>query len=136
MRRADLPQFCSDINVTPLVDVVLVLLIIFMVVTPMLRDEAAVQPPKTDHPPTVADEPDRIVVNLASDGSIRIGDETVSGARLQERLRATAGPELDRDILIKADAGLPFGAVQRLMSAVQQAGFTNVGLVADQRNEL
>ena len=136
MPRAETPRLNSEINVTPLVDVVLVLLIIFMVVTPMLRDEGEVQPPKTDYPPAASRESVHIALNMALDGTIRIGGETVSRDRLLAKLRETAGPGSESDILIKADAGLPFGAVRGLMSAVNRAGFNHVGLVTDQRIEM
>jgi biopolymer transport protein TolR len=117
----------SDINVTPLVDVCLVLLIIFMVVTPLLVTGLPVRLPTAATGDPLASQP--LQITLLGDGTLFIGDAIV---RIDEapaalaRARAAA----DRPVVVQADKALPYGRVVELLDACRASGFTNVGLAA------
>ena len=125
----------SEINVTPLVDVVLVLLIIFMVVTPMLEPGPPVKLPTTDHPPEKPDEGARLLIAVEQDGAIWIEKEELTREQFGQALRQAAERDGDREVVIRGDARLPFGEVKRVMVAVKNAGFTRVGLITHQRGD-
>jgi biopolymer transport protein TolR len=120
----------ADINVTPLVDVVLVLLIIFMVVTPMLKQGVAVQLPETSHGKELQeDKKENIVVAIKDDGSIYVEGEKVEGAdkdtpenraELESRIRLALQAGKTKPLLIKADARLKYGQVKRVMDLVKE----------------
>ncbi|WP_448585378.1 ExbD/TolR family protein [Thermaurantiacus sp.] len=119
----------SDINVTPLVDVMLVLLIIFMVTAPLLVTGTAVDLPETRAAALPAD-PEPIAVSLDRQGRRAIGDEVLGKEAFALRLaalRAARGPQAR--IVIRADAAIPYGEVARLLADVTRAGFTKVALV-------
>ena len=123
----------SEINVTPLVDVVLVLLIIFMVVTPMLEVGPQVLLPVTDRPPDRPEESREVRVVVEADGSIWIGNDLVPVDRFAERLRDAVVQRGADDIVIQGDARLTFDDVQRVIVAVRDAGYTGVSLMAEPR---
>jgi len=125
----------SGINVTPLVDVVLVLLIIFMLVAPELQSDAAVTLPKTDRPQDQPDDGRQIVVLIEADGSLWIDDDRVNVEQFPQRIREAAAERDERQVVIKGDARLTFGDVQSAMFAIEAAGFQNVGLIAERRND-
>ena len=117
------------INVTPLVDVVLVLLIIFMVIAPQLKSGPDVKLPTTDQPPKKPDDAEQVVVAIDHVGTIWIGNEQVVPGQFSERIREFA----DGKVVIKGDARLTFGEVRQAMLAVEAAGFGDVGLIAERR---
>jgi biopolymer transport protein ExbD len=127
----------ADINVTPLVDVVLVLLIIFMVITPMLQVGAAVKLPKTDNPDEVKREDKQKLISLKEDLSIFIENNKVSmnmyddTQGLDDELKALFISASGRKILIKADKSLKYKDVRVLMKRIQGIGFNDVGLIVD-----
>ncbi len=129
----------SEINVTPLVDVCLVLLIIFMVIAPMLQSGAPVQLPNTDRPPDVKREDKQITLSLGFDLAVfyesdRFAKSVDSATEMQQfviKLRDVYSRTPDRKILVKADKRLSFGKVRDLMRHIQEAGFSNVGLISD-----
>jgi len=123
----------SAINVTPLVDVVLVLLIIFMVITPQLQSGPGVDLPVTDRPQDRVDEGRRIVVTLDRNGAVWVDDEPVPGGGFAEHMRGLAEGRSDWSVVIKGDAALSFGDVRRAMLVVDAAGYKNVGLIAERR---
>ena len=117
----------SDINVTPLVDVVLVLLIIFMVTAPVLQSGIEVSVPKTK---TVREIPEeRIVVVIDAKQAIYLGNEPVNinnlGQKLIEKLRDPTG----QAVFVRADESVPFGVFATVMDAVKSSGITNVSIV-------
>jgi len=120
----------SGINVTPLVDVVLVLLIIFMVVTPMLPASSEVTPPVTADPPLAPEEVRRIVVAIRPDGSLWLDDTEVAPREFADAIRQAATARPGSEVVIKGDGRLAYGQVKSVMLAVQAAGFGNVGLIA------
>ena len=128
----------SDINVTPLVDVVLVLLIIFMVVTPMLQKGRPVQLPKTENPAKKPDEKNQILVAIDEKHlmSIEEGDRPrvdVSEAQFETMIKETYERSKNSPIVIKADSRLTYGDVKKLMLKIKEAGFQQVGLIAEKK---
>jgi biopolymer transport protein TolR len=120
----------SDINVTPLVDVMLVLLIIFMVTAPILQQGVSIDLPKvTSAPLPGADE--QLVVNIAKTGQVYLNDTPFDLPELTAKLRGIVGERHDRPIYVRADQAVAYGQVMRAMSAVREAGLTRVGLVTE-----
>ena len=121
----------SAINVTPLVDVVLVLLIIFMVVAPQMRPGPEVDLPDTAKPKEQDPEGTRILVTIDEHGDLWIDDAPVTAEHLGEDLRATAATEEDPKIVLQAHAKARFGEIREAMLAIEEAGFQGVGLLAE-----
>jgi biopolymer transport protein TolR len=120
----------SDINVTPLVDVMLVLLIIFMVTAPILQQGVTFDLPKVNAAP-LAGEEEQLVVNVARDGAVYLNDTRYELPALTERLAAIAAARPDRQVFVRADQNVLYGQVMRTMGAVRAAGLTKVGLVTE-----
>ncbi|HZN55675.1 MAG TPA: biopolymer transporter ExbD [Candidatus Polarisedimenticolaceae bacterium] len=122
----------SAINVTPLVDVVLVLLIIFMVMAPHMRQGPG---PEIDLPATAKPREQanvvRIVVTIDEHGALWIDDKSFTVETFGDGLRAAAGTQTDVKVVVQGDARLPFGEVRQTMLAIEQAGFHGVGLIAE-----
>ena len=120
----------SEINITPLVDVVLVLLIIFMVMAPQMRKGPDVHLPNTAKPSNQGDERGRILVSIDETGKLWINDKPVAAEHFGDALRAAVGSETDPKVVIRGDAKLNFREVRQAMSAIEQSGFRGVGLIA------
>ncbi|HEX5109565.1 MAG TPA: biopolymer transporter ExbD [Vicinamibacterales bacterium] len=120
----------SSINITPLVDVVLVLLIIFMVMAPQMRNGPEVDLPDTSKPSEQGDERSRTLVSIDEAGKIWVNDRQVAAEELGEGLRAAVGADPDPKVVIRADSKLNFREVRQAMLAIEQAGFRGVGLIA------
>jgi biopolymer transport protein ExbD/biopolymer transport protein TolR len=133
MQRASLEPLRSAINVTPLVDVVLVLLIIFMVIAPQLHSGPALRLPATDRAPEKPDDGRQILVAIERGGAIWVEQSRAEGRQLPQVLREAADRRADRQVVIQGDARLSFGEVQRVVQAVGTAGFRDVGLIAERR---
>ena len=131
MRLGEPGRIQATINITPLVDVVLVLLIIFMVMAPQMRTGPEVDLPKTAQPREQGDERDQILVTIDQDGKLWIDNRAVSPEKFGESLRAAAGAQEEPKLVIRSDAPLRFGDVRRVMVAIEEAGFEGVGLIAD-----
>jgi biopolymer transport protein TolR len=127
----------SNINVTPMVDVMLVLLIIFMVVTPMLQKQHPVQRAVTDNPVPMedADHEDAIVVSVERDGKVYLGNEQVTADQLEGRIRDRLANKMDKRVYINADARAKYGAVVEVVDNVRAAGVDLVGLLTQQRRQ-
>jgi biopolymer transport protein ExbD/biopolymer transport protein TolR len=130
MQLGEPARMQSNINVTPLVDVVLVLLIIFMVMAPQMRKGPDVTLPNTAKPADQGDERSRILVTVDDHGALWIDDQEVAPRDFGEALRAAAGDKQDPRVVIKGDAKLNVGAVRQAMNAIEEAGFRGVGLIA------
>ena len=130
MRLGEPGRVQSAINVTPLVDVVLVLLIIFMVMAPQMRKGPEVNLPNTTKPNSQGDERGRILVSIDEAGGLWINDQAVAAEHFGEALNAAVGAEQDPRIVIRGDAKLNFLQVREAMLAIDQAGFRGVGLIA------
>lgn len=118
----------SEINVTPLVDVMLVLLIIFMVTAPMMQQGLDVELPQTSNSgvPTT-DEPFVIVVKR--DGVIKAGDATLQMKNLKAKLEAIFSTRKNKQVYIQADAKVDYGAVAEVMGEIRAAGIYSIGLI-------
>ena len=130
MRLGEPGRMQAAINVTPLVDVVLVLLIIFMVMAPQMRKGPDVHLPQTAKPSDQGDERGRILVTIDEAGRLWIDEKPVAAENFGDALRAEAGAETDPKIVIRGDAKLNFREVRQAMLAIDQAGFRGVGLIA------
>jgi biopolymer transport protein TolR len=118
----------AEINITPLVDVVLVLLLIFMLTAPVLQSGIDVAIPKTRTVSQVTDE--RMVVTIDRDQNVFLQDKPVNVNELPTRLRTTGkGDPAKRVIYLRADERVPFGAFASVMDAVKLAGITNISIV-------
>ena len=130
MRLGESARMQAAINITPLVDVVLVLLIIFMVMAPQMRKGPDVNLPNTAKPADQGDERGRILVSIDDAGKLWINDQEVAAEQFGEALRAAVGTEAEPRVVIRGDARLNFRQVREAMIAVKEAGFQGVGLIA------
>ena len=131
MRPVKPGRIQSAINVTPLVDVVLVLLIIFMVMAPQMHKGPDVHLPDTAKPREQGDERGRILVSIDEAGGLWIDDQPVAPGSFGDSLRAAAGAgQPDIKVVIRGDARLRLGMVRQAMLAIEEAGFHGVGLIA------
>lgn len=125
----------SNINVTPMVDVMLVLLIIFMVITPMLQQKVAVDMAKVDNAVAMpdADKEDAIVVAITRDGGVFLGQDHVATSELGSRVRDKLADKPGKTIFIRADARAQYRAVEDAIDAVRTAGVDEVGLLTQRK---
>lgn len=126
----------ADINVTPMADVMIVLLIIFMVITPMLQKGVDVKLPQAGNTKERKDEPKTIVVAVRKDtttylGTQKLENQTELLPQIKERLQDL--PEGARMIYLKADEGLPYSEVMKVMDLVREAGVEEVALIAERK---
>jgi biopolymer transport protein ExbD/biopolymer transport protein TolR len=125
----------SDINVTPMVDVMLVLLIIFMVITPMLQKGVSVELAKTDNPSSMADadKEDALLIAVMRDGTIFFGSDKVNADQLNQVVKDRLATRMDKRVFIKADARAKYGSVVDVVDNIRSAGVDQVGLLTEQR---
>ncbi len=124
----------SDINVTPLVDVCLVLLIIFMVVTPLLQSGVPVLLPDTLNPEKYPEGQHQVKVAIQEDGKIFIGQDWIpTKAELIRRMDDMLKTDPQKEVVIKADKRLKYKEVREVMKALNEAGFTKVGLITTKK---
>ena len=134
-RRRSHAQPVAEINVTPFVDVMMVLLVVFMVAAPLLTVGVPLELPRSAAAPLPVDREDPLTVNLDSSGQVFIQREPVPYEGLRERLAAIrAEREADR-VFLRADAALDYGRVAQVMGVLNAAGFRNIGLVTDPAGE-
>lgn len=117
----------SEINVTPFVDVVLVLLIIFMITAPVLQSGIEVAVPKTKTVKEVTEE--RLVISIDRSQRVFLGNDPININQIGERLRQKIRDPEHQSIYVRADENVPFGAFATVMDAVKQAGIVNVSIV-------
>jgi biopolymer transport protein TolR len=120
----------SDINVTPLVDVMLVLLVIFMVTAPILQQGVPIDLPKVAGA-ALAGEEEQLVVNINKTGQIFLNDTPMALDALTAKLSAIRAARPDRQVFVRADQAVSYGQVMRAMAAVRESGLTKVGLVTE-----
>jgi biopolymer transport protein ExbD/biopolymer transport protein TolR len=127
----------SNINVTPMVDVMLVLLIIFMVITPMLQKGQSVDLAKTDSPTQMpdADKEDALIVAIMRDGTVFFGSDKTPADQLTNKVKDKLANRSDKRVFIKADARARYGAVTEVVDNVRSAGVDQVGLLTEQRKQ-
>ncbi len=128
----------SNINVTPMVDVMLVLLIIFMVVTPMLQHGVSVDLAKVNNPNQMpdADKEDALLVAVMRDGKVYFGTDRIEPDKLTEKIKDKLSNRTDKTVYVKADARAKFGNVVEVVDDVRSAGVDKLGLLTDQRKAL
>ncbi|MBL8328889.1 MAG: biopolymer transporter ExbD [Rubrivivax sp.] len=128
LERRSGPAPMSDINMTPLIDVMLVLLVIFIIAAPLMATSL-----KLDLPRTAAGSPSEarevLQVALDAEGQLHLGDEKTSPQALGERARAAARRDRQTEVHLRADARVPYGRVAELIGLLQEAGLTRIGFV-------
>jgi len=120
----------SEINVTPLVDVMLVLLIIFMISAPLLTAGVPVELPKTEAG-AMQDQSEPITVSIRADGSIYLQDDQVDFGQLAPRLREMAGDNHAKPIYVRADGRASYAVVAQVMASLSTSGFSSINLITD-----
>ena len=125
----------SDINVTPMVDVMLVLLIIFMVITPMLQKGISVDMAKVNNPTAMqdADKEDALLISVMRDGTVYFGADKMPPDNLTSKVKDRLANRTNKMVYVKADARAHFGKVVEVVDAVRAAGVDDLGLLTDQR---
>jgi biopolymer transport protein TolR len=121
----------AEINVTPFVDVMLVLLIIFMVTAPMLHQGVSVALPKTETTNLPASVEDPVILSITRDGRYYINQTPVARGLLRERLRAYIARRKDKTIFLKADRALSYGTVIETIDMLNRMGVENLGMITD-----
>ena len=130
LERTPGPQPMSDINMTPLVDVMLVLVVILIITAPLLASSVRLDLPKTSAAKP-SDAPSSVAVVLDKSGQAFIDEKPVSQEQLAKHLADAARARPDTEIQLRADAGVPYGRVVEVMGAAQKAGLHRIGFVAD-----
>lgn len=118
----------SDINMTPLIDVMLVLLVIFIITAPLLTGHIALDLPKVNAA-AVEQAPRSLSVSIQKDGQIYLGEKTITLEALKARFAESAKEHAATELRIRADTAVPYGDVARVMGAAQDAGLTRIGLI-------
>lgn len=126
-------QDMAEINVTPLVDVMLVLLIIFMIAAPMLHQGVDVDLPDADADPLPLETEDPIVLSLNQDGLIYLREEPIHPSQLVERLEPVLARRSGEMVFLKADERLPYGEVMGVLDLLNRGGIGDIGLVTEDR---
>ena len=134
-KRDEGSKVSSEINVTPMVDVMLVLLIIFMVVTPMLQKGISVDMAKVNNPEQMpdADKEDALLVSITRDGKVYFGSEQITVDSLTTKVKDRLANKSDKRVYVKADMRTRFGGVVQVVDSVRAAGVDDLGLLTDQR---
>lgn len=121
----------SEINVTPFVDVMLVLLIIFMVAAPLLTVGVPVELPKTAAQPLPTEQQEPLTIAISSSGEIALQNTKIDRTDLIAKLRAVAAERTDNKVFLRADGAVNYATVMEIMGALNAGGFNNIGLVTD-----
>ena len=124
------PRLMSEINVTPLVDVMLVLLVIFILTAPLLASSIKLELPRTNAA-KAAQAPQFVTLVIDKTGAIFVNDQPVTLGALQASLLQTAAQNPDTEVQLRADAAVPYGRVVAVMGAAQNAGLMRIGFVAE-----
>ncbi len=128
------PSTLAEINVTPLVDVMLVLLIVFMISAPLMQQGIQVDLPKANAP-TLGEVPDQLILTIKKNHQLTINGKTIEKGTLRVRLEAIVSVKPDVEVFIQADQGVPYGVVARAMAEVKQSKINRVGLVTQPGTE-
>jgi biopolymer transport protein TolR len=125
----------SNINVTPMVDVMLVLLIIFMVITPMLQKGVSVDLAKVNSPEAMpdADKEDALIVAVMRDGQIFFGNDKIAPDQLTQKVKDRLTSRVDKRVYVRADARAKYGSVVEVVDNVRSAGVDDLGLLTEQK---
>lgn len=125
------PPVMADPNVIPMADIMLVLLIIFMVVTPLLSKGVSVDMVRVPNPQDMpnADKDDAIIVAITRDGSVYLGNNKIGLSELQDKVKDQVSNRLDKTVFVRSDARAKFGQVKAAVDEVRSAGVDNIGLL-------
>jgi biopolymer transport protein ExbD len=139
MEKKKAPPPVADINVTPMVDVMLVLLIIFMVITPMLTKGVSVDLVKTKNPITMqaADKEDAILISVTRNGGVFLspGNIKLTADQLPERVRDLLTNKIDKTVYVRADARSKYSTVEDVVDNLRAAGVSEIGLITEEPHE-
>lgn len=124
----------SEINVVPLVDVILVMLILFMVTAPMMQQGIDVDLPQTTSRP-IEDQEERIIITINSKREVFINQEKVDPLLLRRRLERSTAAKLNKEVLLRADRSVPYGFVVQTMAEIKNAGIEKLGMVTEPLEE-
>jgi biopolymer transport protein ExbD/biopolymer transport protein TolR len=130
LERTQGPQPMSDINMTPLIDVMLVLLVIFMITAPLMTSSLKLDLPRTDAAQP-SDTPQFVAVAIDPQGRLFIGEELVDPATFAGRMADAAKKNPQTEVQLRADRNVPYGRVAELIGMVQKAGLSRIGFVAE-----
>ncbi len=130
-RRGRHRGMMSEINITPMVDVMLVLLIIFMVAAPLMTVGVPVELPKTAATPLPSVEEEPLTISITAEGTIALMKTEIAQDELIAKLRAISAERTDDKIFLRADGRVPYEVVAQVMGALNSGGFYNIGLVTD-----
>jgi biopolymer transport protein ExbD len=122
-------QPMGEINMTPLIDVMLVLLVIFMITAPLMTSSLKLELPKAEAG-SPANGADTVSLAIDTQGRLYLDDKPVEAAQLVERARSAAGRNPDTEVQVRADSRVPYGRVAEIIGLVQEAGLSRIGLVA------
>ena len=125
----------ADINVTPLVDVMLVLLIIFMVTAPLIQSGVKVDLPRASAQPMEHNE-EKLVLKISKDRRIYLGDVEIDPSQLEEKLSSNARVQKDKELYLHADRTLPYGQIVEVMATARRAGVEALGMITEPEREL
>jgi len=128
--RREAPKPMGEINMTPLIDVMLVLLVIFMITAPLMSSSLRLDLPSSEAA-TPSDAPAFIAVSLSPDGSLYLGDEKLAPEPFRQRVAALAKNRPEMEVQLRADKAVPYGQVAQLIGWVQEAGLNRIAFVAD-----
>jgi biopolymer transport protein TolR len=120
----------SQINVTPLVDVMLVLLVIFMVTAPILHQGVSVNLPRVQAG-ALSGEDVQLVVSVTAKGGVYLNDAAMTAPELLSKLQAIVREHPERNVYLRADSSVPYGEVMRVMASIRQAGVQRLGMVTE-----
>ena len=136
-KRDEGAKINSNINVTPMVDVMLVLLIIFMVITPMLQNKVNVDLAKTDNPTAMpdADKEDAIVVAVTRDGKIFLGGDQVQVDAMGPTIAAKLEKNPEKKVYLRADNRAMYGKVMDAIDGIRAAGISDLGLLTEKKDD-
>jgi biopolymer transport protein ExbD len=131
--KSKAPPAVSEINVTPMVDIMLVLLIIFMVITPMLQKTFSVDMVKTTNPHAMADadKEDAVVLAVTRDGNVFLGTSPIALDEVTQRTKDMISGRLDKTVYVKSDARAKYGDVVKVINNVRAAGVDSLGLLTE-----
>jgi biopolymer transport protein TolR len=124
----------AEINVTPLVDVMLVLLIVFMISAPLMQQGIQVDLPKTKSP-ALSEQEKPVVIVVNRNGAVELAGHEIPALEVTEKLRAIFEKREKKEIFIQADKGIPYGTVAQVMAQAQAAGIRRIGLVTEPKSD-
>jgi biopolymer transport protein TolR len=127
-RRRSSHGAISEINVTPLVDVMLVLLIVFMVAAPLMTVGVPIELPKTEAKP-LNQQTEPLTISVQADGKVYVQETEIPLAELSAKLQALSKNGNQEQLMVRADTAVPYGAVMEVMGVLNSAGYTKIGLV-------